>query len=54
MKLKLRVNSDDIKKLILFAIILLYLVSLAVVNLGELISSNEVHITLIPVQALLW
>ena len=51
MKLKLRVNSDDIKKLALFAIILLYLIALAVANLGEFIGNSEFHLTLIPIKA---
>lgn len=43
MKLKLRVNSDDLKKLIFFAIILLYLVAVAVLNVGEFIRENRIH-----------
>lgn len=43
MKLKLRINSDDLKKLILFALVLLYLVAIAVLNIGEFIHENKLH-----------
>ncbi len=51
MKLKLRINSDDLKKLILFAIILLYLVSVAVVNIGDFLHEEEFSVTIIPLRA---
>lgn len=43
MKLKLRINSDDIGKLAIFAIVLLYLVAIAVLNVGEFIHENKFH-----------
>ena len=41
MKLKLRINSDDIGKLVLFAIALLYLVAVAVINIGAFIHNTK-------------
>ncbi len=43
MKLKLRINSDDLWKLILFAIALFYLVAIAVLNIGEFARGNGFH-----------
>ena len=43
MKLKLRINTDDLKKIIIFAIVLLYLVAIAVLNVGEFIHENKLH-----------
>ena len=43
MKLKLRINSDDFKKLVVFAIILLYLVAIAVLNVGEFVREGTLH-----------
>ena len=40
MKLKLRINSDDIGKLLIFAIVLLYLVAIAVINVGAFIHNT--------------
>ncbi len=43
MKLKLRINTDDLKKIILFALILLYLVAIAVLNVGKFIHDGTFH-----------
>ena len=43
MKLKLRINTDDLKKIIIFAIVLLYLVAIAVLNVGTFIHENKLH-----------
>lgn len=43
MKLKLRINTDDLKKIIVFAIVLLYLVAIAVLNVGSFIHENKLH-----------
>lgn len=43
MKLKLRINTDDLKKIIIFAIVLLYLVAIAVLNVGSFIHENKLH-----------
>ena len=43
MKLKLRINTDDFKKVVIFAIVLLYLVAIAVLNIGTFIHENRLH-----------
>lgn len=43
MKLKLRINTDDLKKIIIFAIVLLYLVAIAVLNVGSFVHENKLH-----------
>ena len=41
MKFKIRVNSDDVKKLVLFGLFLLYLVAVAISNVGEFVRDGS-------------